>query len=213
MFRVIRSTVQGLDIDQDQAEAFEQAIDTALNAGGAVRETYGLDDIGQKEYHIALLPYTDPDGEHRWAVLNSGPAEVDWQDTCDLAEAVAAYEDEVRDTTAGAMPEYDDEGDELPLWNVSDVKGIAARDEQDGDDHSNTARLTDAEWAHAEFTSAEDEYHKAAQRRQVAFARVIDGWGRGGQAVLARRVGLKEPTVKALADRGREILLGVREDA
>lgn len=206
MLRVIRSTVQGLGIDSEQEEAFEEAIDAALKDRAEVRETFSLDDADQKAYQIALLPYTDPNGAHRWAILDNGPSEVDWQDTDDLDEAIAAYEEWVRAATQGAMPSYDDEGNEKPLWDESDVEGVRAEQEYDGDSHNETARMWDAERAHEAFLATEKTYQQATQRRQVAFAKVIDSWGRGGQVILANKVGLKEPTVKTLADKGRALL-------
>lgn len=211
MLRVIRSSVQGVDINDEQAEDFEAAIDAALANRDQVRETYALDEIGQKDYHLALVPYTDPNGEHRWAILDNGPTEVDWQDTDDLDEAIAAYEEWVRGATAGAMPTYDDEGNEKPLWDESDVAGIPAKDEYDGASHIESARMIDAQWAHEEFVAEEKAYQKATQRRQIAFAKLIDASGRGAQAVLAKSIDIKEPTVKAIADKGR-ILIGQRNE-
>ncbi|MFF8618295.1 hypothetical protein [Streptomyces sp. NPDC015350] len=203
MLRVIRSTLQGLDIDEDLDAEFEEAVNRVLAAHGEVRETYSLDGIGQKESQIALVPYTDPDGKHRWAVLYGDPAEVDWQDTDDLDEAITLYEQLVRDTTSGATPDYDKEGDERPAWEYSDVSGVSAHEQADGQDGTTQARMIDAQWAHEEFTAAEEEYKRATQLRQTRFARAVDAYGWGGQAALAARVDLKEPTVKSLAARGR----------
>ncbi|MFF7795586.1 hypothetical protein [Streptomyces sp. NPDC007991] len=210
MFRVIRSSIQNIDIDADQADDFEAAIDAAITRRDQVRETFSCDEIGQKAYHLALLPYTDPNGEHRWAIFDSGPTEYDCQDTDDLDEAITAYEEWVRGATAGAMPSYDEDGEELPLWDESDVEGISAKEVYDGDAGNDNARLIDAEWAHEEFTKAEESYQQATQRRQVAFAKMIDSRGRGGQAMLASRVNLKEPTVKTIADKGRALLAQAR---
>ncbi|MET8855544.1 hypothetical protein [Streptomyces sp. NPDC004579] len=206
MLRVIRSSIQGIDIDPDLADEYEEAIETAIKNRAVIRETNSLDELGQKTYRIALLPYTDPTGANRWAILDDGATESDWQDTDDLDEAIAAYEEWVRGATAGAMPTYDDEGYEKLLWDESDVKGIAAKNEYDGDSHNGTARMVDAEWAHLAFVAAEEAYRKDTQRRQIAFAKAVDTFGRGGQATLARNVDLKEPTVKTLADKGRQIL-------
>lgn len=57
--------------------------------------------------------------------------------------------------------------------------------------------------AHAAYLRAEAAYKEATVARQVAFAKAIDGMGRGGNAILARKVRLSEPTVKSIADRGR----------
>lgn len=206
MLRVIHSTVQGLDIDTDREEDFDAAVNKALDARDEVRETYSLDEIGQKAYRIAVLPYTDPDGNHRWAVLDESPAEVDWQDTDDLDEAITTYEELVRDTTKVAMPRYDEDGDELPVWDATDVDEVSAENIYDAEAANASARLIDAQWAHQNFTTVEHAYQQATQRRQVAFAKSVDSFGRGGQAVLSKRVDLKEPTVKAIADKGRAIL-------
>jgi hypothetical protein len=206
MLRVIRSSIQGIDIDADQEDDFEAAIDAALGRRDEVRETFSLDEIGQKEYHLAVMPYTDPNGEHRWIIFDSGPSECDFQDTDDLDEAIAAYEEWVRGATAGAMPSYDEEGEELPIWDETDVDGISAKEMYDGASRNHTARLIAAEWAHEQFSKAEESYQQATQRRQIAFAKMIDSWGRGGQAVLAKRVEIKEPTVKAIADKGRSLI-------
>lgn len=63
-----------------------------------------------------------------------------------------------------------------------------------------------AEAAHTSYLQAEAAYKTATTARQIAFAQAIDAMGRGGQAILSRKVGLAAPTVKSIADRGREIL-------
>ncbi|MFF8953900.1 hypothetical protein ACF09I_34640 [Streptomyces sp. NPDC014940] len=63
-----------------------------------------------------------------------------------------------------------------------------------------------AEEAHADYLRAEAAYKAATVARQIAFAKAIDAMGRGGNAVLSREVKLSAPTVKSIADRGREIL-------
>lgn len=63
-----------------------------------------------------------------------------------------------------------------------------------------------AEQAHTDYLKAEAAYRAATINRQVVFARSIDAMGRGGQAILARKIGLAAPTVKSIADRGREYL-------
>ncbi|MCC8455412.1 hypothetical protein [Streptomyces rochei] len=66
----------------------------------------------------------------------------------------------------------------------------------------------EAEKAHAAYLEAEAARNEAIVARQVAFARAVDTMGRGGQTILANKFGLSAPTVKAIADRGREILAG-----
>jgi len=63
-----------------------------------------------------------------------------------------------------------------------------------------------AEEAHDAYRKAEAAYKAATVARQVAFAQAIDAMGRGGNAILSRKVDLSAPTVKSIADRGREVL-------
>lgn len=63
-----------------------------------------------------------------------------------------------------------------------------------------------AEKAHTYYLQAEVAYKTATVARQVAFAQAIDAMGRGGQAILSNKVGLSAPTVKSIADRGRQAL-------
>lgn len=60
--------------------------------------------------------------------------------------------------------------------------------------------------AHSDYLQAEAAYKEATVKRQIAFAKAIDATGRGGNAILARKLNLSAPTVKSIADRGREIL-------
>ena len=69
-----------------------------------------------------------------------------------------------------------------------------------------------AEEAHSGFGSIETVYEAATRHRQSSFARAIDAHGRGGQAALARRVKLTEPTVRTIADRGRAQRIDLFED-
>lgn len=73
--------------------------------------------------------------------------------------------------------------------------------------HDTGARAEEkAEKAHADYLQAEAAYKEATVARQVAFAQAIDGMGRGGQTILSNKVGLAAPTVKSIADRGRQVL-------
>lgn len=202
IMRVIRSTLQLTDIDSDLEEAFADAI----AAGAAVRETFKRDEIGQKISLIALMPYTDPTGAHRWAMLNSGPMELDYQDTDDLAEANAAYEREVHEASAGGLIDYDEEGTPLPAWDETDVPGVSAATVSDGEANFRSALLTDATRAHEAFVSAEKHYTKSMLRRQLAFARYANAQGHGGQAVLSAQTKLAPPTVKRVVDGGQKAL-------
>ena len=68
-----------------------------------------------------------------------------------------------------------------------------------------------AEKAHADYLKAEAAYKQATVARQVAFAHAIDAMGRGGNAILSRKLGLSAPTVKSIADRGRGRLLAATD--
>jgi hypothetical protein len=59
--------------------------------------------------------------------------------------------------------------------------------------------------AHAEYMEAEAQYKAATTARQLVFARTVDAMGRGGNAILSRKIGLSAPTVKGIADRGRAL--------
>ena len=63
-----------------------------------------------------------------------------------------------------------------------------------------------AEKAHSNYLRAETAYKAATVARQVAFAEAIDAMGRGGNAALSDKIGLSAPTVKSIADRGRQAL-------
>ncbi|MFB7763624.1 hypothetical protein [Streptomyces xiamenensis] len=204
---MISSTVAAEDVDGEYREELEQALHAAHGVGGnEVRETYSLDDIGQKEYHIALLPYTEPSGAHRWAVLESGPTESDWADTDDLDEALATYERAVYDATRVSEPDIDEAGNELPVWAYSDVAGVHAKEEGDPERGISAAREVDAVWAHEAVVAQEKLYKAALERRQIAFARFKDAYGRGAAATLALRVNREWPTVKKITDSGHVML-------
>lgn len=202
MLRVIRSTVQGLDIDAD----LEDAYSIAAVAGSLLRETYSESEHGQKELSIELRAYTDTEGQHQFAVLYSDPAELDWQDTGDYDEARSLYEKLVRESERGATPEVDEDNNEKPVFTATDVPGVEgyeAGSEKSGDAE---ALLLVAEWATVEAEEAQRNFSKKTAARQIAYARAIDNFGRGGQAVLARRVKKSEPTVKDSADKGRALI-------
>ncbi|MEU6552131.1 hypothetical protein ABZ915_17870 [Streptomyces sp. NPDC046915] len=114
--------------------------------------------------------------------------------------------------TLGDFPDsFDMEGilDDLSEAGVTD-----SVDDIDSDTYWEIVRRHDtgaqaeekAEKAHADYLKAEAAYKTATVNRQVAFAQAIDAMGRGGNAILSRQIGLAAPTVKSIADRGREFL-------
>ncbi|WP_326683076.1 hypothetical protein [Streptomyces sp. NBC_01237] len=203
MLRVIRSTLQGLDITEDREGEFADAAE----AGGLVRETYAKNEHGQKGIRVEVRAYSDPDGQHRFAVLYSNPAGVDWQqDTEDYDEARALYEETVRNEAQGAAPESDEDGRETPLFDHTDVPGIDGY--EDGAEGAGDAEayMLVAEWTTEEAEKAQQVATAKAQDRQIAYARAIDAYGRGGQILLAGRVRKSTPTVQDIADRGRKLI-------
>lgn len=209
MLRVIRSTVQSIDIDADRDDDF---IDAA-QAGELLRETYTKNKHGQKDFSVELRTYTDPEGQNRFAVLYSDPSEVDWQDTDDYAEARGLYEESVRESERGASLEVDEDGNEKPAFTFTDVPGVEGYEAGAEESGDATAYLLIAEWATIEAEEAQRIATEKTQARQIAYARAIDNFGRGGQAALARRVGKSEPTVKDIAARGRVLLAELTDSA
>lgn len=204
--RVIHSTIQPAQIGDDHEDAYSEAVAEVMSRGDQVRKTYSLDGIGQEEFSIAVLPCKDPAGGRRWVLAHTDPGTVDWQDTDDLDEAIALYEETVRETTKGALPVCDEEGNELPQWDKTDVEGVSAREVTSGADANAAARMIDAQWAHEEVTELERRSREAVRRRQLAFARAADAIGRGGQARLTARSGLREPTVARIVAAGRKLM-------
>jgi hypothetical protein len=83
----------------------------------------------------------------------------------------------------------------------SDVYWTIVEQHDDG-----AATEAEAVQAHSDYLQAEAAYKEATVKRQVSFAKAIDAIGRGGNATLSRKVNLSAPTVKSIADRGREAL-------
>lgn len=205
--RVISSTVQGLDIAAEAEDAFCDAV----GAGRTVRETYNKNEIGQKDYRIALVGYNDPaDGAGRWAVVYENPNEIDWTDTDDLDTATAAYEEQVRTEAALLEPTYDGEGGlarpaGFDFTDVSDVPSL---------DYTAPnlvlARGIAAVWATQTLQKVQADARRAvevaATARAVAVAQVVDTFGRGGQSFAADLLEISQPTVADLVRRGRAAL-------
>ncbi|MDX3243680.1 hypothetical protein [Streptomyces sp. ME18-1-4] len=87
-----------------------------------------------------------------------------------------------------------DDFDSQSYWAIVETHDLGA------------AAEAEAAEAHASYLRAEVAYKEATVKRQVAFAKAVDAMGRGGNAILSRKVGLAAPTVKSIADRGREVL-------
>jgi len=207
MLRVIRSTVQAVSIPSTDEDLYIEAVE----AGDVHRET-----ATRGVRTIKLVAYTTPDQQDRWAVTDTDETEVDWQDSDDLAEAITLYEATVREAADCMGEEYeelvDDEtgepyaGDVLPPFGTVDVPGVRGYEEGAEVAGNAGAWMVEAQRKDAADKVKQDEAAASTRARQIAVARAVDTWGRGGQAALARRLGLSEPTVKQLADRGRALL-------
>jgi hypothetical protein len=206
--RVISSTVQGLDIAAEAEDAFYDTVE----AGKTVRETYSLDQIGQKEYRTSLVAYTDPDGEHRWAVLYDDPQETDWTDTADLDEAVAEYERQVCESATLLEPTYDGEGNTVrPAgFDYSDVEDVEVVGGGTYGAWRVEAAAIAAGWATERLAKVQQDAARAveaaAAERALAVTRLVDTFGRGGQTYAASALGISQPAVSDLVRRGRALL-------
>src|SRR3954469_11828806 len=193
MFRIIRSTTEPLDIPADQEDAY----DAAVEAGDTYRETLGHGEDDRSTYR--LIGYTDPNGQERWAVTAYEPAEAHWQDTDDLAEAIAQYETLVRNTADGMGDEYEEREDEETGQTVAgylkdpfestDVPGVRGYETGAEEPGNSRAWMTEAGRKDADDKVVQEAAAASTRARQIAIARAVDTWGRGGQAVLARQLG------------------------
>lgn len=124
MLRNVLSTVTTADVTPDYAAAVEELLPEASRF--PERETYDLDEIGQKAYQTALLTFTCPEtGQTRWAVYDEDPATRELEDTSERAEAEARYEELVRARAADMG--YDNDG-EPETFTVSDVEGVPVKE-------------------------------------------------------------------------------------
>src|SRR5881397_1163129 len=119
--------------------------------------------------------------------------EIAHQVSLTLADHVESFDMEgILDDPAEAGVESSvDDIDSAAYWQIVEQHDTGARAE------------AAAEEAHANYLEAEAVYKEATVNRQVAFAKAIDAMGRGGNAILARKLNLSAPTVKSIADRGR----------
>jgi hypothetical protein len=95
MIRNIVSTNTAIDIDPEVSEQIKEIID-AIQC--PVRETYGLDEIGQRIYQSRVVEYIDPQiGQTRWAWTYVDQASPEYEDYDTQAEAEARYEEIIGD--------------------------------------------------------------------------------------------------------------------
>lgn len=193
--RVVRSTT---GIDHGRADAF----DAALADGTPCRETYSLDEIGQRDTQIRLIGYVDPDGQRRWAVAEHGPVEVHVVDFDDLDQALEEYDRQVRAATDVAGVEYDDDGYPIPLWAACDVPGIGDNEPDVAHAGDQQAREIAAGWLNDACREARHALNRLETLRRAAITAAVDAGAT--QTSLARQLGVQQATVADLVRRGRE---------
>lgn len=89
MLRNIVSTNATIDVDEDTSETLKALIDTE---GDVVRETYSLDQIGQKIYQVRVVGYVDPaTRETRWVMAYEDAVSVEYEDGVNLDEIERRY--------------------------------------------------------------------------------------------------------------------------
>lgn len=119
--RIVQTTIDPNRCELDTATGDElvRLIDEAMASWkyNTLRESYCLDEIGQKDCHAALVRYVDPDGVERFAVLSCDPANIEYSDSADRATAEAAYEELVRNLADCA-------GRGEIWWEHTDVDGV-----------------------------------------------------------------------------------------
>lgn len=123
MLRNILSDVTSIDVTPEHAEKIETLLEDALRS--ADRETYSLDEIGQKEYLSAVITYTDPaTGDTRYGIYDADGATRELEDTEDEDEAHARYEELVRARAENL--DRDEDGAEIG-FDASDVDGVPVK--------------------------------------------------------------------------------------
>ncbi|MFJ4418776.1 hypothetical protein [Streptomyces sp. NPDC088925] len=231
MLFTIRSTRE-LILEDEETPKYDALISRALdNSHALVRESYTRDNKGWRT-RIAVAAYSTPAGEPRWVIAYTSrdepDEEVEWRDTDDLDEALAEYEDMVRwktdhldirtvqdgDLALWAMHRLDatlaETGTEY-RWDYSDVDSVPARVQQPTAKANRKAYLLNAVRAHEELALIEAAYQRRTRQRQMAFAKLDEAWGHGGQVHLALRTDLKPPTVNRLVERGRALLAAPKD--
>lgn len=139
MLRVIRSDFRPADVDEARAAMVEAAITTAAREGGVVRQTHLMDAEGHRVYWDAVIAYTDPEGQRRWAVVHHDVPARDIQDSDDPDEAVAQYEETVRT----AIDDLRTTGPENTAPDITDlVTDVTVRDIPDEQNGTGTGEGT-----------------------------------------------------------------------
>lgn len=90
----------------------------AVASGVTVRASEASDRYGSVDAYLRIVAFTGPLGDGRWAVVAVDPQGSETADTDDEREAVAAYEEQVRDL-AGCQA-----AGTGPWWDRSDVSGV-----------------------------------------------------------------------------------------
>lgn len=73
--------------------------------------------------------------------------------------------------------------------------------------------MNEVEQLDAEYQQAQGAADEKADARAIAIAREVDAGPRGTQAEIARRLGVKEPTIHSAVKRGRALLVELAKKA
>jgi hypothetical protein len=124
MLRNLSSTNAGSDVDTDYGKQVMDLLnDRDPNAVSVLRRSHSYDETRTPNSNalvIELVRFTCPrNGRTRWAIDYSDPASREVEDTDDLPEATARYEEMVRE----AASVWDQDG----AYDLTDVDGVPTR--------------------------------------------------------------------------------------
>ncbi|MFN2636934.1 MAG: hypothetical protein ABR585_07910 [Gemmatimonadaceae bacterium] len=126
MIRNVFSSVTGLDVTTEYADAVREQLNTALQTAG--RESSSKDKWGQLTARSALISYDSPDtGAAMWAHYYADGAVEELEEADSREEAEKQYEDSVRALAGCAGPNES-------WWQVTDVDGVPTSDGEDDDE-------------------------------------------------------------------------------
>lgn len=123
--RIVISSTARIDVPEQYSDAVDailnQVKSPGLAAGQLLRQTYQGQQGTNEQYFTRLVSYPSPDtGQTMYAVDDVDPAVREVEETPDLAEAEARYEEVVRDRVAA---QHDPEP-----YDYSDVPGVPAHE-------------------------------------------------------------------------------------
>lgn len=129
--RNVISTVTSIDVSEEYSDHVLELLngsDRVRTPVEVLRKTYQSNKHGQRDYCTRLVSYPALDSDATiYAVDDEDPDTHEVEETADLAEATARYEEVVRDRNTGAATILDDEDNEA-LLDYCDVKGVPVKE-------------------------------------------------------------------------------------